>query len=96
MITEKDQEFLEYWDSKRKSGRWVYSLKHGVLIFAWPVYLLTELFKYLTGRADYTFQLPVFLKGFLIWTLLGFIAFGSIMWWTQERQYHQIKKKEGK
>jgi hypothetical protein len=95
MITEKEQQFAAYWENKRKGGRWMYSFKQGVLLFAWPVYMLTELFKYLTRRTDYLFNPPAFIKGFLIWTMLGFIAFGSVMWWTHEKQYRLIKKKEG-
>ena len=95
MITEKEQQFATYWETKRKGGRWIYSFKHGVLFFSWPVYLITELFKYLTRRADYIFIPQSFVKGFLIWTMLGFIAFGSVMWWTHEKQYRIIKKKEG-
>lgn len=94
MISEKEQQFLTYWEEKKKRGRMFYSFKHGVLFFAWPVYLFTELFRYFANRAEYAFNLPVFLRGLVTWTILGFIAFGTVMWWTHEKQYRLIKKKE--
>lgn len=95
MITEKEQKFVAYWEEKRKAGRLWYSFRQGVLFFSWPVYLLSELFKYVTRKADYTFNFTTIAKGFFIWTILGFIAFGTLMWWTYEKQYRAIKKKEG-
>lgn len=90
----KEKQFKAYWESKRKNGRLWYSFRHGVLIFAWPVYLITEIIKYLTRKSDYVFLFDLFLKGLLIWTILGFIAFGTIMWWTNEKRYRLLQKKE--
>jgi hypothetical protein len=56
MISERDQKFLVFWDEKRKQGRWKYAFRQGVLIFAWPVYLMSELFRFAMKRSDYVFS----------------------------------------
>jgi hypothetical protein len=94
MSSEKDKQFTSYWGEKRKAGRWLFAFRQGLLLFSWPVFFGSELFKYLTRRADYQFSWNKFLSGFMIWTSLGFIAFGLIMWWTHEKRYQNILKKE--
>jgi hypothetical protein len=95
MNTEKEQQYIGYWEERRKNGRWQYAFKHGLLLFAWPVYIMSEAFKYF-AREGYVFSPTLFIQGFLVWTTMGFLAFAFIMWWTQEKRYQRIIKKEDK
>ena len=72
----------------------MYALKRGIIFFAWPVYAGIELIKYLFRRADYDFALDKILIGFFIWTILGFLSFGFVLWQMQEKRYQQLQKKE--
>ena len=94
MIPEKEKQFITYWENTRLQGRWIYAFKRGLLTFSWPVYLGSELFKYFTSNSR-GFNLSKFMMGFIIWTVLGFLAFGLLMWYTQEKKYQNMKKKEG-
>jgi hypothetical protein len=89
MSEEKEKQFITDWSEKRKAGRWWFAFRHGVLPFAWPVYLGAELFKYFTRRSElnYEFPLIIFLQGFVIWTVLGLLAYAFIMLPMNEKQY---------
>ena len=94
MIQERDKNFIDYWRKKRTAGRWAYSFRHGVLYFAWPVFFGSEFFRYLTDIGHYLYSWSRIAIGFSIWTFFGMLAFGLIMWWTQERRYQNLIKKE--
>lgn len=89
-----DQRFLDHWAEVRKAGRWTYALKRGILFFAWPIYTGTQLIKYFFRREDYDFSPDKILVGLLIWTALGFLSFGFILWQMQEKRYLELQKKE--
>lgn len=72
-MSEADQKFVQYWTEKRKRGKWNYALRHGVLLFAWPVFLFSELFKYLF-YGDYVLTTSRIVGGWIIWTILGFFG----------------------
>ena len=92
MASEGDQKFFNYWKGKHNLGKWKYSFYHGLMMFAWPCFLLSELFKYWTRNADYDFSLNKFIVGFLIWTLLGFLTWGLWMWRSNEKNFERIKR----
>lgn len=96
MSTEKDIQFISYWSEKRKEGRWWFAFRQGVLPFAWPVYLASELFKYYTHRPEpnYEFSWSLFVAGFIVWTGLGLLSYAFIMFRTHENRYQNLIKKE--
>lgn len=93
----KEEQFISYWTEKRKEGRWWFAFHQGVLPFAWPVYLGSELFKYYMHRSEinYHFSWPLFLSGLAIWTILGMLAYAFIMWRTHEKRYQNLIRKDG-
>ena len=92
MASERDQKFIAFWSKKRALGRWKYSFFNGVLQWALPVFVLSELFKFATARNEYVLSGTRLLTGFLIWTVLGFLAWGLWMWRSQERNFERIKR----
>lgn len=93
MISEEERKYLSYWTEKRKNGKWQYAFQTGLLIFAWPVFIFSQLFKYAMHRSDYTFNWMELAESFIVWTVLGFFTFGLMMWWVHERRYLRIQKK---
>jgi hypothetical protein len=93
MISEGERQFLSYWGEKRKRGKWHYAFQTGLLIFAWPVFIFSQLFKYATRRSDYTFSWLQWAESFIVWTVIGFFAFGLVMWWVHERRYQRLQMK---
>jgi hypothetical protein len=95
-MTEGEKQFIIEWAEKRKTGRWRFAFRYGVLPFAWPVYIGSESFKYFTRRNElnYEFSWNLFLTGFITWTVLGLLAYAFIMWWTHEKRYQDLIKKE--
>lgn len=89
-MSELDERFITWWEEKRKTGKWKYAFKHGVFMFAWPVYAGVELFRYFTNT-DYELSLSRILIGILIWSVLGLLSFGLIQWQTQEKRYQKLK-----
>ena len=89
-MTEIDERFIIWWEEKRKAGKWKYAFKHGVVMFALPVYTGVELFRYFT-RTDYELSLSRIAVGVLIWSILGLLSFGLIQWQTQEKRYQKLK-----
>jgi hypothetical protein len=85
-----DERFSAWWEEKRKVGKWKYAFKHGVLMFALPVYTGVELFRYFT-RTDYELSVTRILAGAIIWSVLGLLSFGLIQWQTQEKRYRKLK-----
>lgn len=96
MSSEKEQKFITYWSEERKKSRWAFAFQQGVMRFAWPVFLGSELFKYFIrrGETNYTFSIELFLSGLLIWTALALIAYQVFMWPTYEKRYQNLIKKE--
>ena len=89
-MSEVDERFIAWWDEKRKVGKWKYAFKHGVLMFALPVYTGVELFRYFT-RTDYELSVTRILAGAIIWSVLGLLSFGLIQLQTQEKRYRKLK-----
>ncbi|MBN8653487.1 MAG: hypothetical protein J0L67_18810 [Cytophagales bacterium] len=89
-MTEIDERFITWWEEKRKVGKWKYAFKHGVVMFALPVYTGVEMFRYFT-RTDYELSLSRIAVGVLIWSILGLLSFGLIQWQTQEKRYQKLK-----
>ncbi len=92
MAIEQDQKFFSYWNQKRALGRWKYSFFNGVIQWAWPVFVLSELFKFAVNRSGYQLSISRLLTGFMIWTVLGFLAWGLWMWRSNEKNFERIKK----
>lgn len=90
-MSEADQKFVQYWTEKRKRGKWNYALRHGVLLFAWPVFLFSELFKYLF-YGDYVLTTSRIVGGWIIWTILGFLAFGLLQWHAMEKRFMKLTR----
>jgi hypothetical protein len=93
MITEREKTFLAHWKKKREIGKWKYSFIHGALLWGIPVYLFLQLFYYLF-QDGYTFEIGKFITGLVFWSVIGFLAFGLLMWWLNERAYHKINNKK--
>ena len=91
MISERDQKFISYWHQKRSLGKWKYAFLNGVSQWAWPVFVLSEIFKYATNQQGYVFSVSKLFLGFMIWTTLGLIAWGTWMWRSNEKNYDRIK-----
>ena len=92
MASERDQKFISFWSMKRTLGRWKYSFFNGVVQWAWPVFVLSELFKFATNRNDYVISATRLFTGFMIWTVLGFLAWGLWMWRSNEKNFERIKR----
>jgi hypothetical protein len=92
MTSERDQKFISFWSKKRTLGRWKYSFFNGVVQWVWPVFILSELFKFATNRNDYVLSATRLFTGFMIWTVLGFLAWGLWMWRSNEKNFERIKK----
>ncbi|MCU0418063.1 MAG: hypothetical protein MUC38_00265 [Cyclobacteriaceae bacterium] len=93
-MTDLEERFIRFWGEKRKRGKWHYSFRHGVLLFAWPAFVLAEFFKYCTRPADYAHDPQRLLVGWLIYTSLGFLTFGLLMWSTQEKRYQKLRARQ--
>jgi hypothetical protein len=92
MAIERDQKFFSYWNRKRALGRWKYSFFNGVIQWAWPVFVLSELFKFVVDRSGDQLSISRLLTGFMIWTVLGFLAWGLWMWRSNEKNFERIKR----
>ncbi len=90
-MTDLEERFIRFWDEKRQRGKWRYSFKHGVILFAWPAFVLAEFFKYCTRPALYEPEPKRLLAGWLIYSALGFLTFGLLMWSTQEKRYQKLR-----
>lgn len=89
-----DQRFLQHWTTVRSEGRWMYATKRGILLFALPVYVGTELIKYLFRGASYLFAWDRIVIGLIIWISLGFLSFAFFLWQMQEKRYQELQKKK--
>ena len=95
MNPEREKEFISDWSKRRNTGRFSYAFRHGVLTFAWPVYVGLEAIKYFSrGDSNTSFSLNLLLFGFITWTVLGLLAYAYIMWPMNEKRYQEIIKKE--
>jgi len=92
MASEQDQKFFSFWSKKRAQGRWRYSFLNGVIQWAWPVFLLTELFKFAVNRREYEMSISRMVTGFMTWTVLGFLAWGLWMWRSNEKNFERVKR----
>lgn len=89
-MNEIDSRFIAWWQEKRKAGKWKYGFKHGVLMFAWPVYAGVEVFRYFTAT-HYQLSLSRLVGGVVIWSILGLLSFGFIQWQSHEKRYQKLK-----
>ena len=92
MAIERDQKFFLFWNRKRVLGRWRYSFFNGVVQWAWPVFVLSELLKFAFNQSGYELSISRLLTGFMIWTVLGFFAWGVWMWRSNEKTFDRIKR----
>lgn len=96
-MNEIDERFIAWWGERRKIGKWKYGLKHGVLMFALPVYTATELFRFFTQRqGEYEWSLTRIVIGIAVWSLLGLLSFGLIQWQMLEKRYHKLQKQNSR
>jgi predicted permease len=89
-----DEKFIAYWSEKRKLGKNKFALLHGVLYFALPVFVCSELVKNLFQIGNYEISISRFVIGFIVWSLLGFYFFGFFQWKGQEKRFNELQKKE--
>jgi len=90
-MSELDERFIRFWSEKRKRGKWNYAFRHGVLFFAWPVFVLSEAFKYFFN-SDYMLTPSRIIGGLIIWTVLGFLAFGLLQWRSMEKRFDKLTR----
>ncbi|MBX2898771.1 MAG: hypothetical protein KF775_03930 [Cyclobacteriaceae bacterium] len=90
-----DERFVAWWAERRKAGKWNYAFRHGVLLFALPVYTALELFRYFKTSA-YEFSVARIVVGVLVWSILGMLSFGLIQWQVQEKRYRKLQGEEKK
>ncbi len=90
-----DEKFIAYWSEKRKLGKNKFALLHGVLYFAMPTFVCSELVKNLFHIGNYEISIARFVIGFIVWSLLGFYFFGFFQWKGQENRFNELQKKEG-
>jgi predicted permease len=90
-----DEKFITYWSERRKLGKNKYALLHGVVYFALPAFVCSELVKNLLRIGNYEISIPRFVIGVTVWSLLGFYLFRLFQWRTQENRFNQLRKKEG-
>jgi predicted permease len=95
MSNSTDEKFIAYWSEKRKLGKNKYGLLHGVVYFAMPAFVCSELIKNLFQIGNYELSIARFVIGFIVWSLLGFYLFRLFQWRTQENRFNQLQKKEG-
>jgi thiol:disulfide interchange protein len=89
-MTPVEDRFVHFWEKSRRRGKWHYSFRHGVVMFAWPVFILTEILKYATSQKNWEISYSRVLTGICIYSILGFFAFGWLMWNTQEKRYQKL------
>ncbi len=94
MSTPTDEKFIAYWKEKRKLGKNKFALLHGVLYFAMPAFIFSELVKSLFPSGNYELSVSRFIIGFIIWSLLGFYFFEFLQWRGQEKRFLELQKKE--
>lgn len=90
-----DEKFIAYWSEKRKLGKNKFALLHGVLYFALPTFVCSELVKNLFQIGNYEISIARFAIGLIVWSLLGFYFFGFFQWKSQEKRFAQLQKGEG-
>ena len=91
MLIERDKKFVINWEQNRLMGKWKYSFRKGVVQFAWPVFVLSEIFKYVIFEQVNTFSVGKFFFGFILWTIMGFLFLGLLGWRTGEKAFDKIK-----
>jgi predicted permease len=89
-----DEKFIAYWSEKRKLGKNKFALRHGVLYFALPAFICSELVKNLFQLDNYEISFARFAIGIIVWSLLGFYLFRLFQWRTQENRFNELQKKE--
>lgn len=94
MSTPTDEKFIAYWKKKRKLGKNKFALLHGVLYFAIPAFICSELIKNIFQVGNYEITISRLIIGFIIWSLLGFCFFGFLQWRGMEKRYLELQKKE--
>jgi predicted permease len=94
MTTPTEKKFINYWSEKRKLGKYKFSLLYGVLYFAMPAFIFSELVKSLFPSGNYEHSVSRFIIGIIIWSLLGFYLFGFLQWRGQEKRFLELQKKE--
>ncbi|KXK32004.1 MAG: hypothetical protein UZ12_BCD005000085 [Bacteroidetes bacterium OLB12] len=77
-----------------KSG----SVENGIMpsgmvyyFFAWPVFVLSEVFKYFFN-SDYMLTPSRIIGGLIIWSVLGFLAFGLLQWRSMEKRFDKLTR----
>jgi uncharacterized Tic20 family protein len=88
-MTEREKRFVEYWDKKRKSGFYKFSLFTG-LIYAFFVIISAKILAW-----DFNFSKSDFLV-VVTAILIGVLILGPFLWWNRERRYKKIMDKTTK
>ncbi len=83
-MNEKEKRFVEYWEKKRASGFYKFSLKTG-LIYALFVFLSAKLL-----AMDFHFYKSD-IGVIVLAVLIGVVILGPFLWWNRERKYKKIK-----
>ncbi len=87
-MTEKEKQFIEYWERKRSAGFYRFSIVTGIT-YALFVIFFAKLFAW-----DFHFSTSDFLVAATA-ILIGVVVLGPFLWWNRERRYTKIKSKTG-
>ncbi len=82
-MTEREKQFIEYWQKKRQTGIYKYSIITG---FTYAVFVLI-FSKLLAWNFQFTKQ-DLYASAFAI--LIGILVLGPFMWWHRERKYNKL------
>jgi hypothetical protein len=87
----RDEKFLKAWTVRRKSGKWSYAINVGVFMFAWPAFVISELFKYFL-LDTYQPSMDRIITRLIVWSISGFLVFGLFQWKAQEKRFEDLMK----
>ncbi len=85
-MTDKEKQFIEYWEKKRAAGFYRFSFVTG-LTYALFVIVFAKLFAW-----DFRFTTADSMVAVTA-ILIGILILGPFLWWNRERRYKKIKSK---
>jgi len=97
-MTSSEKEFIEYWETERKTWSWAKKFKKGALYIAWPIVIMIDLINFfIIGDISYAFislSHLFYLLFNLLWAgvLAGF-AYGFYSWNVNEIKYSRLIRK---
>lgn len=100
-MTEKEQQFLQYWEASReKEGKWQHQLLLGIpmgLLFSLPILLIliTGRFWYMRAEAVANTMVSPYILVLAVFGIAVFFAFfyKRFQWERKEQYYQELKAK---